>query len=289
MHAPIWTEHTRSDTQLFQQSMLHRSLEIGSYLIRGLVLCIALGVAFKAAPARCKSSDSKPAGKTDVDAVIYNDADSSHPWKFLFEDSDVKVWHKTLPNTPVVAFKGIGNIETPYDRIATIVWNDPRKPEWNANCVGSRATEYFLPHDKVGWVHLKSPFFVFADRDMVLRAKIQPRNFMQGDKIRQGIRITFGNVTHPKEPERKGVVRMPKVAGYWDFEPIGDGSKTRISYVAAGHPGGLIPPWLANWTSRWLPVGTIQALRKQAQKTGYQIERQHLVRVLRDVPLATKP
>jgi ribosome-associated toxin RatA of RatAB toxin-antitoxin module len=46
-----------------------------------------------------------------------------------------------------------------------------------------------------------------------------------------------------REPERKGIVRMPLLRGSWTIEPL-DAARSRVVYQVAVDPGGRLPGWL---------------------------------------------
>jgi hypothetical protein len=46
-----------------------------------------------------------------------------------------------------------------------------------------------------------------------------------------------------REPERKGIVRMPLLRGSWTIEPL-DVARARVVYQVAVDPGGRLPGWL---------------------------------------------
>jgi hypothetical protein len=42
------------------------------------------------------------------------------------------------------------------------------------------------------------------------------------------------------------VIRMPVAEGFWLFEPIDGGKRSRVTYTSVTCLGGSIPDWLAN-------------------------------------------
>jgi Polyketide cyclase / dehydrase and lipid transport len=46
-----------------------------------------------------------------------------------------------------------------------------------------------------------------------------------------------------REPERKGIVRMPILRGSWTIEPL-DATRSRMVYQVAVDPDGRLPEWL---------------------------------------------
>ena len=73
--------------------------------------------------------------------------------------------------------------------------------------------------------------------------------------------------------EVKGVVRMYNLRGYYRFTAL-DASHTHVDYQVDADPAGSLPRWIAKLATRTLPLDTLRAMRKQAQRTrGWYAER----------------
>jgi len=58
--------------------------------------------------------------------------------------------------------------------------------------------------------------------------------------------------------------------GYWLFEPLENGNKTRVYYYVWTNPGGSIPLWIANKANTVALPDLWNALKKRLQHAKYQ-------------------
>jgi polyketide cyclase/dehydrase/lipid transport protein len=89
------------------------------------------------------------------------------------------------------------------------------------------------PGEEVVYQRLKLP--VVADRDFTLHV-----TWIEGAP--RGLRFAIDGARGPAAPP--GVVRMPRLDGRWDLEPIRDGAATRAVYHVQLDFGGSVPRWM---------------------------------------------
>lgn len=70
-------------------------------------------------------------------------------------------------------------------------------------------------------------------------------------------------------PARDGVVRIDKIEGYWQLEPIDGGKRTRATYLLIASPGGNLPQSIADWGTNTGMVGVFDALRTRSRVPIY--------------------
>lgn len=194
-------------------------------------------------------------------------------WEELFEEEGITVWQREVKGTSFVEFRGRGIIEANIRDIAAVIRDNNKKTEWMHQCAEDFAIQYLGPMHIVIYNRTASPAFFISDRDVVLevRAQVKPAE--------RSILIQFKNVKHPKMPDRDGVVRMPRLSGHWFLEMLGPKS-TRLTYQVAADPGGALPAWLVNMVSKNIPLHTINNLRRQVGKPGYNQQYQVLDQVI---------
>jgi hypothetical protein len=81
------------------------------------------------------------------------------------------------------------------------------------------------------------------------------------------ITIGFKNTNKENFPEIDGVVRIPRIKGFYLLQGI-DNERTRVTYQIDADPGGSLPTWLSKLTSQKLPRETLTGLRAQVKKTA---------------------
>jgi hypothetical protein len=184
-------------------------------------------------------------------------------WEEINHEEGITVWSRDVANSSIVEFRGRGVVEAPLIRIAAVIRNSARKPEWIAHCAEERALHMFNPGHAIVYNRTKSPNFLVSDRDVVIDASatVMPE--------RQMVRIDFHSVTDPKMPPVDGAVRIPRVNGFWLLHKLDD-RNTEVTYQVQADPGGAIPTWLVNYVQRKLPLNTLLGLRKQSNKPGYE-------------------
>jgi len=189
-------------------------------------------------------------------------ASADEPWDEQFTEEGITVWSRDIPDSPLVEFRGRGIIEADIKRLMTVVRDDERKTEWMKNCIDARSVALKSATHGIFYNRTKSPAFFIDDRDVVIEglSKMYPKE--------QRFRIDFWAVTHPHAPEVPGVVRMPELRGYWDFVLVAPG-KVEATYQVRADAGGMVPMWVVNWVNRKLPFHTINDLRAQVKKDGY--------------------
>jgi len=189
--------------------------------------------------------------------------DDGPAFEEIFQDEGITVWRREIPGTSLVEFRGRGVVKAPIVKIAAVIRDDTRKTEWMKNCVGAATVRYTKTGQAVVYNRTGSPVPLVSDRDIVLLTKVNV------DAAKRAVVISFSQVEDPKMPPVDGVVRMPQLKGYWKLEQVDKGS-TRVTYQVQADPGGLLPKWLVNWVNKKLPFHTVNNLRGQSGKAGYE-------------------
>lgn len=185
------------------------------------------------------------------------------PWEPVHDTDGVRVRRRTVAGTNLKEFQGRAVIEAPVGRVLAVLRDTARYCEWMPACAAAWAVE----SDEVARVHVSynridAPWPV-SDRDTVTRAQ------MRVEPAARRVYILFETITHPKVPPAGGVVRMPFVRGHWILIPRDKGQTTEVEYQVHANPGGRLPDWLANLTSKKLPDETIRGLRLQVRRRQY--------------------
>ena len=114
------------------------------------------------------------------------------------------------------------------------------------------------PSDYAIYMRYAPRFVVVASRDVVVH--------VQGQSMPDGSFACQWTDLKEREPERKGVVRMPLLRGSWTIEPL-DGMRARVVYQVAANPGGRLPGWLVR-------RGAISALPDVIEQVRRRLERE---------------
>jgi len=115
------------------------------------------------------------------------------------------------------------------------------------------------PSDYEIYMRYAPRFLVVSARDVVVHVRSQ-------SPVGGSSRCDWTDLKE-REPERKGIVRMPLLRGSWTIEPL-DAARSRVVYQVAVDPGGRLPGWLVRRGAvRALPDVIEQVRRRLARES----------------------
>jgi hypothetical protein len=197
---------------------------------------------------------AQPAGDADSLSVA--------GWKQVKKTDDgILVYRRGVPGSPVLAFKGEGDVDAPLDKVATIVFDTTRAAEWIADLKESRIVRWTGDTEFVEYDHIGTPF-ILKDRDFVSTVSFS---------VKPGeVKFHYASTTDPSLPEKR-YVRGDLMDTTYLLTAI-DAGHTHV--VADFHcdPKGWIPSFVANWAQADWPVDTFRGLRRQAAKPDVSVD-----------------
>ncbi len=188
-------------------------------------------------------------------------------WEQIHQDEGITVWQRAVKGSSLVEFRGRGTISASLIDVAAVIRGADRQKEWMKDCVGSAIYKMQPNGRSITYHRVGSPAFFISDRDVVLKAETEV--FAKEQKFI----VRFQETEYAGQPPLDGVVRMPKLTGHWTLQAKGK-DKTFVEYQVRADPGGSLPAWLVNLTSKKLPYYTLVSLRKQVKMPGYETHRQ---------------
>ena len=184
-------------------------------------------------------------------------------WERVSDSGGIVVERRKVEGSNLKEFFGRGVIEAPIGRVLGVIKDAPRRTEWMPACANSFVVEENIgSRYQISYNRTKAPWPV-SDRDSINRAEM----LVEPDKHR--VYIPFMAIDAPQVPPQKGVVRMPSLKGHWILKPTNHGKWTEAEYRVHANPGGSLPEWLANVTSKKIPLKTIEGLRAQVKRREY--------------------
>jgi hypothetical protein len=193
-----------------------------------------------------------------IDIGISADSD----WTYLFIRDGIEVYRKTFPGTPVCAFKGVGVVDAEMSVVRSVLQDIPAYPQWMARCKESKILKAVDADTRIFYGVVDTPL-PFKDRDMILR------NTIVEDPDKGVAEIIFNLSDQGIVPPRKKYFRVTNLSGKYILETV-DCTKTRVTFVYQGDPGGNIPVTIANWLeSQYYPHTIIMGLRKMVKQEKY--------------------
>src|ERR1700680_2667051 len=92
-------------------------------------------------------------------------------WKLVGNQHGVEIYPRDVPGSDVVAFKGQGTIEAPLWKVASILLDTKRAPEWAESLKESRVVRRLGVNSYIEYNHISLPFII-KDRDFVSEVRI---------------------------------------------------------------------------------------------------------------------
>lgn len=183
------------------------------------------------------------------------------PWERVKDEHGIVVERRPVSDSALHEFRAAGFIDAPLEHVFAVIRDADRRTEWMENCVESRFVERGEEF-QILYNRTRTPWPAWH-RDVVIRGSIR---FEPADKA---MLVLFEETTHPAEPPKEGVVRMPFLHGFWRLEPRDGNTRTWADYQVHANPGGNLPAWITNHFSSGIPFRTFEKLRTQVANTSY--------------------
>ncbi len=180
-------------------------------------------------------------------------------WEVIDRTDGVVVSTRFVPQYELPIIRGVGMVEGNIYDVLAVLADVERNKEWMHSCRDSKLLKQQDDLVRIIYNRTATPWPV-DDRDAVVKATIKP------DMEKKTVTISFQSIKSPLMGEVEGVIRMPKLKGFYLLEKIDEG-RTRVTYQAEADVGGIIPAWLAELNSKDIPLKTILSLRAQVKKT----------------------
>lgn len=188
--------------------------------------------------------------------AIADDEDGG--WHHEVTEDGVSVSLRNEPGRDLPVFRGVGKVDAGLFDILAVLDDTPRLTDWMANCIGSKVIKQVNEFDRIIYNRTDSPWPV-SDRDVVLSATVQ------ASLAKKEVWCRFSSTTSAAQGPVDGVVRMPRLRGYYRLQAIDD-THTKVTYQIDADPGGMLPDWLVTRATKQLPIQTIVGMRKQVKK-----------------------
>jgi hypothetical protein len=179
-------------------------------------------------------------------------------WKLVSKDQGIEVYRREVPGSHIVAFKGTGTIDAPLWKIASILLDTRRAPEWVDSLKESRVVRRLALNSYIEYNHIGLPFII-KDRDFVSEVRIDV------DPAGKAFALIYRPASDADVPAGRHV-RGEIVAGSFRAVALEKDRRTDLTAELQSDPKGAIPGWLANFFQRNWPQSTFQAIRTQAAK-----------------------
>ena len=150
----------------------------------------------------------------------------------------------------------------PPEKLCDAIWGKGAPP----NEAGFKRREVIRETSNERWTYEQIQTPIVADRDYTMHAK------RVNDEATHNCQVYFDTQNDQGPPPQKGIVRIPKVEGYWTVETndtveTGAG-QALVTYVLYTEPGGSIPAFLARGSQRKHALEWMQKILARAQNAS---------------------
>lgn len=223
-----------------------------------LIVVITLLAAVTLVPyfthAEDKKADKKAEAKDDKKA----EKKKENPWVLKKDKHGIKVFIRNVEGIDFKEFLGVAVFDTTIDKLDRIISDVPNQVNWMCDVIEAKV----IKDDRVNPIQynlITAP--LVSNRDVVIQTRIIRT---PGKIIRYFTGIKVDSV-----PERKRIVRMPKMVGMWMFESLGP-NQARVTYQNLADPGGSLPSGLVNMTVVKMPYVTLDNMKKQLDNPKFK-------------------
>lgn len=171
-------------------------------------------------------------------------------WKLLEREDGVTSW-KQVSDRSVPIVKAQIEIDAPIDVVQRVIQDWRTHTKWMHKCMASTLVQRVSDTEAVLYNRTDSPWPI-RDRDVIFRMKREPAG---ADMV-----FTVETEKSDLKPEVAGVVRMPRMNGFFRLTKLGAHS-TRVVYQLDSDVGGSIPQWAVRDVVERIPPETLLGLR----------------------------
>lgn len=184
------------------------------------------------------------------------------PWELEAHDEDqnIKVFTRSVGDSPLKEFKGITQIKAPVSAFVAVLKDPEMATSWMHNVIEFEVMEEASETESVVYTVNKTPWPV-TDRDAFTRSVMTA----QAD----GSVVTSITALPEFQEVNEDFIRMPELVGSWTFSPKEDGM-TEVVYQVHANPGGSLPNWLVNAIVVETPMETLTNLHEVVLEEKYQ-------------------
>ncbi|MDP2273313.1 MAG: START domain-containing protein [Archangium sp.] len=184
-------------------------------------------------------------------------------WKEVQDTEGVKVFSRSLPDRLIRSVKGTGIVDAPVAKVALVLLDDARAPEWVSSLAEARVVRQLGPAEYVEYNHVSMPLIV-SDREFVTRVTMS----VDREKRTVVIRSVPADDTEVKKTE--AWVRG-SLSALYVLESIDEGKRTRLTVEVDADPKGALPPFIVNFFQKDWSRDTIKGIRNQAKKPDLKV------------------
>lgn len=181
-------------------------------------------------------------------------------WELVGTKDDIVTYRREVAGSPVIAIRGEGIVEASILRVASVLLDTARLPQWMDRLAEARRIRAMSARHYVEYDRATTPF-PLTDRDFVVET------WVEIDAAKKQMLLKARSVTDASAPVT-GLVRGEVLSSTFTLVPLDHGRRTRVVAEVHTDPKGSLPKWLVNLVQKSWAHTTIMGLRAQVRKAN---------------------
>ena len=182
------------------------------------------------------------------------------PWSLISDFEGIKTYRKEVPGSEVFPLKGVTVLNSPIEKVLTLMLDDKRATEWIDLLTGIKLIKTYSEKKYTLLYEMASPLpLLVKKRDFLLES-----NFSYQNKDKK-VTLSLHSVVDDSVPIRKSYVRGYIYKSEWNFIAL-QKDKTLVSLEYHVDPRGLIPKWIVRTFQKNWPHNTLKDLNRYLQE-----------------------
>lgn len=205
-----------------------------------------------------------PTATLTIPSFMKGDA---YEWVKAEDSPTLKTFWAKVPGTDVIAMRGVGTVDQPMDKVASVIVDTTRGTEWIDSLVQSKVVReikegHFIEYDLVG---IPFPFdTLIQNRDFVSDTRVTY------DRSKKQVTVSYFPTEDELAPLDKRFMRGV-ISCVFKIEPSEDEKKSTVEAEVHCDPRGGLAPWLVNFFQEGWPKNTFERLRHQCDKADVKV------------------
>lgn len=181
-------------------------------------------------------------------------------WELVSSKDDIVSYRREVAGSPVIAIRGEAVVDAPIARVASVLLDTARLPQWMDRLAEARRIRTQGERHYVQYSRANVPF-PLTDRDFVVET------WVETNAAKKQLLLKAHSVVDPSAPVNS-LVRGEVLSSTFTLTPLDHGQRTRVVTEVHTDPKGSIPKWLVNLTQKSWAHTTIMGLRAQVRKAN---------------------
>lgn len=193
--------------------------------------------------------------------LLSADAPAAVPWQSAGEDDGITIMSRDKPGSDVHEMKAQGMIDAPPMAIWTALRDYDHYTQTMPYTEKSKVVEKSAD-GKTTWFYSVINAPLVSRRDYTIKLH-DDTNYKNG---KGKMRVSWTIATDKGPAPQDGIVRVKVNDGYWELQPVANGTKTYATYYLYTDPGGSVPKWIVNKGNATAVPEVFNAIKKIAVK-----------------------